>query len=100
MAVGVQIDFRGATLKQYDLGIEWMGLLPGGPTPRRQLFHWVTETGDGIRLVDVWESRPAFEQFWEMRVLPVLPEIGFPDPPQIQFFEVHNYLAGSRWGRV
>jgi hypothetical protein len=97
MAVAVQLDFRGATLKHYDQALEWLGLLPGGPAARNQLFHWVTETDDGIRLIDVWDSREAFEKFFEATVRPVLPEIGVFDPPEVHVFEVHNYFAGGRW---
>jgi hypothetical protein len=97
MAVGVQLEFRGSTLEQYDLAAESLGLLPGGPAARDQLFHWVTKTDDGIRCIDVWESQEAFEEFWEARVRPVLLEIGVVDPPEIQFFEVHNHFAGGRW---
>ena len=93
MAVGILLEFRGSTLEQYDRAAESLGLLPGGPAARDQLFHWVTKTDDGIRVIDVWESRQEFENFWETRVRSVLPEIGVVDPPEIQFFEVHNYFA-------
>ena len=96
MAVGVQLDFRGATLKQYDEALEWLGFLPGGPPAQDQLFHWVTETDDGIRIIDVWKSQEAFEKFFEVTVLPVLPEIGVVDQPEVQLFEVHNYFASGR----
>ena len=97
MAIGVQLDFKGATLDQYDEAIERMGLLPGGPSAPEELFHWVTKTDDGIRVVDVWESRQAFDQFMTVRFGVVAPDVGVAEPPQIQFFEVHNYLAGGRW---
>ena len=97
MAVGVQLEFRGSTLEQYDLAVESLGLLPGGPAARDQLFHWVTKTDDGIRCIDVWESREAYEKFAEARMVPVAPEVGVSDRPEVQFFEVHNYLAGGRW---
>ena len=96
MAVAVQLDFRGVTLEQYDQAMERMGLLPGGPSATDELFHWVTKTDDGFRIIDVWESRAAFEQFLESRIRPVAPEVGVPEPPEIQFFEVHNYFAGGR----
>ena len=60
MVVAVQLDFRGATLEQYDEAMERMGLLSGGPSAREELFHWVTKTDDGFRIIDVWESREAF----------------------------------------
>ncbi len=97
MAVAVQLDFNGATLEQYDEAIERMGLLPGGPAANAELFHVVIKTERGFRVIDVWESREAFEQFLEDRIRPVGPEVGMSEPPEIQVFEVHNYFVGQRW---
>jgi len=99
VAVGVQIDFPGATLEQYDEVIERVGYLPGGPAAPGELFHWVTKTDDGIRVINVWESRDAWEKFAQERLAPVFQEVGVPGPPEIQFFEVHNYSAGGHSGR-
>ncbi len=96
MAVGVQIYFRGATLEQYDEVAEVLGLLPGSPMPWQGLFHWVTKTDDGIRVIDVWQSRDAFEKFVEEKVVPIYRDIGVTDPPEIEFFDVHNYFVGVR----
>ena len=97
MAVAVQLDFQGATLEQYDQVNERVGLLPGGPASPQELFHWVTKTDDGIRVVDVWESREAFETFGREKLTSIYSEVGIPHPPETQFFEIHNYLAGGRW---
>ena len=99
MVVGVQLDFEGATLDQYDEAIERLGLLPGGPSAAEQLFHWVTKTENGFRVIDVWSSREAFEQYLKAKVLLVAAEVGVTDTPEIQYFDVHNYLAGPRWRR-
>jgi len=96
MAVGVQFDFRGRTLEQYDQSMERVGLLPGGPPPRGQIFHVAMKTDNGVRCIDVWRSREEYENFWETRILPSVQEGGVVDPPEIQFFEVHNYFVGSR----
>ena len=96
MAVGVQLDFRGATLAQYDEVLETTGFLPGGPSVATALFHWVTETDDGIRIIDVWESREAFERFATESDATIFETVGAPEPPLIRFFEVHNYLRGAR----
>jgi hypothetical protein len=97
MTVAVQLEFRGATLEQYDEINERMGLLPGGPAAMPQEFsHWVTKTDDGFRVTDVWETREAFEIFAQ-RLRPVVEEVGIARQPEIQFFEVHNYLGGGRW---
>jgi hypothetical protein len=97
MAVAVQLDFRDATLGQYDEVNERLGLLPGGPASPHELFHWVMKTDDGFRVVDVWETRDAFEDFAEKKLDPVCQAVGLSRAPEVQFFEVHNYLAGGRW---
>lgn len=55
----------------------------------------MTKTDDGIRVVDVWESREAFEQFAREKIRPLTREVGIPDEPEIRFFEVHNYLTAG-----
>ena len=92
MAVAVQLDFRGTTLAQYDQVIEKMGLTPEGPVPQGALFHWVAKTEDGIRVVDVWESAQQFNKFADEQIGPFTKEVGISEPPQITFFDVHNYL--------
>ena len=96
MTIGVHLDFPGATVEQYDQARGWLGLLRGGPAARGQLFHWATGIDDGIRLIEVWESRKTFDSFLKTRVLPVLPEVGVDDPPEIESFPVHNYFVGRR----
>ncbi len=97
MAVAVQLDFRGASLEQYDEINERIGLLPGGPASPEEIFHWVTKTETGFRVIDVWETREAFERFAQEKLNPIYEEVHIPHPPQIQFFDVYNYLAGGRW---
>jgi hypothetical protein len=93
----VQLDFQDATLEQYDEMNERIGLLPGGPTGApEELFHWVAKTDNGLRVIDVWESRQAFERFAQEKLGPVFQRVGV-HPPRVQFFQVHNYLAGRRW---
>ena len=95
MPVGVQLEFTGATLQQYDEVIEKMGFRPGGPGAVGLLFHWVTKTDGGMRVTDVWDSRETFEKFAEEKIGPITQEVGVPGPPKTQFFEVHNYLTAG-----
>jgi hypothetical protein len=99
MAVGVQIDVVGGTLAQYDEVVERMGYLPGGLPAPNVLFHWVTPIENGFRVVDVWESREAFDQFAREKMVPLFEEVGVRVPSEITYFEVHNYLSGGRWRR-
>jgi hypothetical protein len=73
MAVAVEMNFRGATLDQYDQVIEKMGLTPGGSGPPGAISHWVAKTDDGIRVVDVWETREVFDRFAEEQIGPLHP---------------------------
>lgn len=95
MAVGVQLDFKGGTLEQYDQVVKKMGFTAGGPGAPGGLFHWVTKTDDGLRVTDVWDSRETFEKFAAEKIGPITQEVGVPGPPEIQFFEVHNYLTSG-----
>ena len=95
MAVAVQLDFKDATLSQYDQVIAKMGFRPTGAGAPHGLFHWVTKTDDGIRVVDVWDSKEAFEKFAQDEIGPFTQEVGIPSPPNVQFFELHNYLTAG-----
>jgi hypothetical protein len=95
MATAVQMDFKGATLDQYDQVIEKMGFRRGGPGAPGGLFHWVTKTDDGIRVTDVWETKEQFEQFGQEQIGPITQAVGIPSPPEVQFFEVHNHLTAG-----
>ena len=91
MPVGVVLEFDGATLDPYDQVIEKMGLSPGGAGASGGLFHWVTQTDNGIRVTDVWQDRETFEQFAQEQIGPFTAEVGIENPPRISFFDVHNY---------
>jgi hypothetical protein len=92
MAVGVVLEFSGATLDQYDQVLEKMGLERGGQIPNGGLFHWATATDDGFLVTDVWESREQFDAFSEAQIGPFSQEVGITSPPRVTFHEVHNYL--------
>jgi hypothetical protein len=93
MAVAVQLDFKDATLDQYDEVIAKMGFETGGPGAPGGLFHWVAKTDDGIRVTDVWESAEQFNQFANDQIGPITQAVGIPSPPEVTMFEVHNYLT-------
>ena len=95
MAIGVVLDFPGGTLEQYDAVIEKMGFTKGGAGAPGGLFHWVTRTDDGVRIIDVWESREHFDRFGQEKLGPITQEVGVAGPPQTTFYEVHNYLTAG-----
>jgi hypothetical protein len=92
MAVAIEMNFKGATLEQYDQVVELMGL---PPAPPGAIFHWVAATDDGIRVVDVWESRDVFDKFAQEQIGPYTQQVGFPGPPEMTYYDVHNTLEHS-----
>ncbi|MFI9509360.1 hypothetical protein [Nocardia sp. NPDC052566] len=95
MAIGVILEFHEATLEQYDAVLEILGFEPKGPGAPGGLFHWVTATDDGVRVTDVWESQELFEQFAQEKINPASAKVGLPNPPEITYHEVHNYLTAG-----
>jgi hypothetical protein len=93
MAVAVEMNFRGATMEQYDQILQKMGLTPNGATPPGALFHWVAQADDGIRVVDVWDSQEQYDQFAQEKIGPYSAEVGIIEPPEMRVYEVHNYLG-------
>jgi hypothetical protein len=95
MAVAIEMTFRGATLDMYDQVIQKMGLVRGGPLPPGGISHWVAQTDDAIRVVDVWETREQFDRFAQEQIGPYSQQAGFPGPPETTYHEVHNTLGGA-----
>ncbi|WP_067537320.1 hypothetical protein [Nocardia crassostreae] len=95
MAIGVVLEFPGATLDQYDAVLEVLGFTAQGPGAPGGLFHWVTAHDTGFRVTDVWESQETFERFATEQIGPAAAKVGLPNPPEITFYPVHNYLTAG-----
>ena len=95
MTVAVDMRFVGVTLAQYDAVIEEMGYTAGMGHPDGH-FHWVAKTDDGLRIVDVWDSRETFGAFAEQLMGPITARLGVP-APEITFYDLHNTLVGPRY---
>lgn len=94
MAIAIESTFLNGTLDQYDDVVSKLGFHPGGPSAQGCLFHWVTKTDDGTRVVDVWESTDAFQRFLEEKLGPAMQEAGVAQP-EVRMHEVHNYLTAG-----
>lgn len=94
MAIAVDLNFPGATADQYDATVKVIGHGPAGtPHVGGALFHVAMVTSDGVRVIDVWDSREQFESFSQDKIVPALQQTGMP-APEIQFIDVHSYLVG------
>ena len=90
MARAYVMDFSGGSLDQYDQVLDKMNL--GGKTAPGGIFHWVAKTDDGFRVVDVWETPEAYEQFAQEKIGPLTAEAGL-SAPAVEEYEVYNTLA-------
>jgi hypothetical protein len=53
------------------------------------IIHTIGEGPNGIRIVDVWESRDAFDTFFTERVAPAMEEAGVPmEGPRPEIIEI------------
>ncbi len=61
------------------------------PFPAGLMAHLAGPQGDaGWRVVDVWESREAFERFAEERLRPAVKEVGIPGMPEPEFYPIQG----------
>lgn len=89
MAIARIFDGKGWAPEQYDALIDKMNLEgrsgPGVP------FHWAAATPDGMRAVDVYESREAADRLVQERVGPAAAKLRLP-LPEITEYEIHALL--------
>src|SRR5689334_3423110 len=96
MAVMMIMDSLDATTEQYDRTNELLGIQGDGEAPEGLIQHVAASDGNGLVIVDVWESADAFGRFME-RVGPAAEEaglggpVGDPPPPM----QVHNRVTGQ-----
>lgn len=94
MAFARVFECKGWSADDYDRLIRQMldRLGRGHRAAPGVLFHWTTQTSDGVRATDVYESREAADSLSRGHIGPIATELGLA-LPEITEFEVHNYLA-------
>jgi hypothetical protein len=67
---------------------------PDGNPPVGLIFHTSGPVEGGWEVIDVWESREAFDRFAAERIAPGLAAIGMADgpPPEMEVFAVHEHF--------
>jgi hypothetical protein len=48
-----------------------------------------------MHIVDVWESREAFDRFSQEQIGPFSQEVGIEREPEMTFYEVYSHLAAG-----
>lgn len=92
MATMVVMHVKGGTLDQYDQATKELfdGTLQPAELPEGLLSHAAAQTDDGVKIVDIWESKDAFNTF-SSRLVPALKHASAP-PTEPKFYEVHNFM--------
>jgi hypothetical protein len=87
MPIAQIIEMPGLGAAEYEQA--FAVIHPDGAWPEGQLSHLAGPTETGFRVIDVWESREAFERFERE----VLAPLGFAGAPATEF-EVHRLVRG------
>ena len=96
MAVIMELEFDGFTADQYDTVNK--ALDNESNPPEGLIAHSARLDGDTFRVLDIWESEQAFENFVESRLGPTMgQELGdeAPPPPQPKYTQLHNAYSGG-----
>jgi hypothetical protein len=90
MAVATLLEFTGVTQAQYErVGAKLE--LTGGPDGI--LYHACGPVDGGWRIMDVWQSRAAFDRFVDEVYIPAMRAEGGPSPSRREV--IAAYHAGS-----
>ncbi|HEY4451514.1 MAG TPA: hypothetical protein VGN13_07965 [Solirubrobacteraceae bacterium] len=91
MAVGIRLKFAGGTQQQYERAHHGMDIETNPPDGL--IVHAAGPVDGGWGVIDYWESRGQFDAFVQERLMPGLQGVGdegFPSPPDVKEFPVHN----------
>ena len=92
MALSIYFAPKGMTAEVYDTVIERL-TEAGAAAPEGRSFHCAFAAGDGLHVIDVWDSLEAFQAFGAT-LMPILADAGV-DPGEPRVAEVHNIIAGG-----
>jgi hypothetical protein len=92
MAVGIRQKVMGVGAAEIDALNA--AIDPDGNPPAGLIFHTSGPVDGGWEVIDVWESREAFDRFAAERIGPGLAAIGMADgpPPEMHEFAVHEHF--------
>jgi hypothetical protein len=92
MAICIYFPVEGMGADKYDEVIQRLEAAGQG-APAGRSFHVAFEMGDGLQVVDVWDSKEAFEAFGET-LIPILTEFGI-NPGEPAIGPVHSMVFGA-----
>lgn len=97
MSVGIIMEFDGFSVDTYEAvrdRINWPESWPEGIS-----LHVAGPTSDGMRLVEIWESRQQYDDWMQNTIQPALENVvgdalASAPPPRITEFELLRHETG------
>ena len=89
MAIGMIMEFDGFRPENYDAVSQEIGWPENWP--KGLSFHVAGETADGMRLVEIWDSREQLDAFGE-HLMPLLKDEGIELQGKPEMLEIHNIV--------
>jgi hypothetical protein len=67
------------------------------PEPKGLILHLAGPTDEGFRIIDVWETEEAWQEFRASRLAPMIAALGGPSRPQrtLRELRVAHVVAGD-----
>jgi hypothetical protein len=99
VTVCIIMEFAGRNAEQYEALMNQLRLRNVNPAfPNGFISNVVGFTGDSALLVNVWDSKPPFDDFLENRLRPALEAVGGLPQPRVTTFEVYKSYTTSPSG--
>jgi len=96
MAIALFMKFEGVTQAQYDEVMRELGLDSASASwPEGIISHTAGSTDGGWCVVDVWESRAAFDRFAQERLGSATQKAGVPAPNPVEFQVYNSHYEGQ-----
>ena len=91
MTIAIFMNLAGVSSEQYEAVMEALDLDQN--PPQGVLLHVASFTGDGLRVVDVWESSDEFDRFNASRLAAAVKHASIDSEPVVEVLAVHNIFA-------
>jgi len=85
MVAYVFVQDVAASWEQYERAV---GAL-ADPAPSGLIVHVAGPTDEGVRIIDVWESKESWERFRAEFLAPAIAALGGPSRPEATFRDLH-----------
>ncbi|HKP76176.1 MAG TPA: hypothetical protein VJT67_11580 [Longimicrobiaceae bacterium] len=91
MATVMLMHWPEVSTEQYEQArreVDWEGQVPQGAK-----FHVAWFGGDGLHVLDLWDSAEDFQRFAEQRLTPGVQKVGIQGQPHVELAEAHAVFA-------